>query len=181
MGWLALIFVVIHFGLIINFALPKEYNSQPIKSASSFYIEPIFTQSWSMFAPCPTIEGEVEAKFYFEDDSTTWVKTGENAKKMHALFRASHHGELMVGESNLVFWLTVDLYEMQLTILDAFPHDRASEFHKGKSFYKIKSYLLGNAQYLYGKQPTAARIRFVLEDVTTRESNIMELPIYTFK
>ena len=180
LGRFALLFVIIHFGFIIAYALPSQLSNPQIKSFAQPYVEPVFTQTWSMFAPCPEINGYIEVKYFFNSDSTDWVSPAENARNKHKWYRGSYHGELVLAESNLLFWIGLDLDQMDIEIGDSFPFERSSEFQKGYSFYKIKNYLKGNCIYLYDKMANKARIRLVMENVITHKSGIIELPQFYF-
>lgn len=171
-------FVCVHFGLIFNYAMPPNYDSDTLERISKPYVEPIFTQRWSMFAPCPTINATVEMKFYFEKDSTAWFKPSDQFLTKHQWLRGSHHGELVIGESNLVYWLQIDLKEMGLTKLNKIPDNRLDEFKNGQSYAKISAYLKGYAQYLFKKNAKAARIRFEMQDVQKGEFQKLELPVF---
>mgnify|MGYP000201869384 CR=1 FL=1 len=179
-GWLALLFIVVHFGLIISYALPAKFSSTKLRSVAIPYVEPVFTQRWSMFAPCPIIDATVEVKFYFENDSTSWISPTENARKKHSWYRGTYHGELVLAESNLMYWLGLDLDAMGVKTGDSFPIERTSEFHKGYSYFKIKDYISGNARYLYGVNPTKGLIRCYIENVVTKETGVIVLPPFYY-
>lgn len=180
-GWLAFLFIVIHFVFILAYALPPEFSNSSLKSFATPYVEPVFTQHWSMFAPCPITNASVEIKFYFDgNDSTDWVSPTEDARNIHGWLKGTHHGELVLAESNLMYWLGLDLDRMGIEIGDPFPLYRTSEFQQGYSYFKIKDYIEGNALYLYDKEVVHAKIRCDLEDVVTGERGVLELPEFYF-
>ena len=134
-----------------------------------------------MFAPCPTVNSHVKINFIFKDgNSTGWVDPLSHAKSVHKYFPALHYGELVLSESNLDYWLGLDLDRMGLEIGDAFPLDRVEEFRKGFSYYKIKNFILGWGQYLYDEPFFAAEIKFFRRDVVTGETGEFLLPKYVF-
>lgn len=180
-GKLALLFIVIHFTFIFVYALPDSFSSTRIKSITTAYIEPIFTQKWAMFAPCPIIDGHVEVRYVFSSgDSTPWISPTEKARLVHNWTKGLHYGELVLAESNLVYWFSLDLDYLEVTEGDSIPAEKMNAFYQGYSYYKIKDYLFGNAKYLYEEAPRLAEIRFQLKDVTTNKERSIYLPIYTF-
>lgn len=180
MGWLAFGFVLVHFSFIVIYALPARISNPQLKSFATPYVEPIFTQTWGMFAPCPVVNSALEIKFYFENDSTDWVNPLADASEKHSYLRGSYHGELVLAASNLYYWLSIDLASLDISIGDHFPEERMSEFYSGFSYYKIRNYISGNAWYLYDCEVDSALIRFYLEDVVTGNDGVIELPKFNF-
>lgn len=180
-GWLAFTFVLLHFGFIIVYALPDQFSNPKLKTFTTPYVEPVFSQTWGMFAPCPTINSSVELKYYFKDDSTDWIDPNAGARAGHAMWRGSHHGELMLAESNLMYWIELDLKGVGVEIGGDFSVGQTQEYYKGYSYFQVENYLLGNAYYLLGKKPTSARIRVYMEDVISGKSGVTELPKFTFE
>ncbi|NOQ70815.1 MAG: hypothetical protein GQ574_02370 [Crocinitomix sp.] len=179
-GWLAFLFIIVHFSFIFIYALPAQLSNPQLRSAITPYVEPVFTQTWGMFAPCPTVNSSVEIIFFFGEDSTGWVNPIADAEGKHFYLRGSHHSELVLSGSNLYYWLSTDLQQMGLEFGDDFPSHRMSEFYAGESYYKIRNFIRGNAYSLYDSVVDSARIRFHLEDVVTGEKNSIELPQYNF-
>lgn len=181
LGWLAFIFIVFHVGAVFNSALPAPYRSEKIRNATSFYVTPIFTQSWALFAPCPVIDAKMDVQFFFENDSTEWIRPSDDYGYWHSILRGSHHGELIVGESNIVYWLMVDLSDLNLTIEDEIPTGLIDSYLKGHSYYKIRNYVSGLSRYLFDKKPKGARVKFDLTNVNTGEHGILQLPKIDYK
>lgn len=180
LGWAAFVFVVFHFTMIVLYAMPESLAPSSFNRVSKPYVEPIFTQRWSMFAPCPVIDGKVEVKYYFQNGSTDWISPTEDARKWHGRLRGTHHGELVLAESNLMYWLGLDLEHLGIQIGDDFPMDKIEVFYKGYSYYKIKDYLNGNAIYLYDQKPVQALMRCHLIDVKEGLEGTLELPVFSY-
>ena len=176
MGWLAFLFVIVHFSLICVYALPSAFSNPKLKAIATPYVTPIFTQTWGMFAPCPTVNSTIEIKFFFENDSTGWVNPIAEAERQHAFYRATYHGELVLSAANLYYWFSLDMDEMGMTIGDEFPAGRMDEFYGGNSYFKIRNFIRGNGWYLYNSEVVSALIQFKLEDVITGEKGILTLP-----
>ena len=67
-GWLAFLFVIIHFVFILISIFPKSFTTPNLHFISNQYVQPFFVQRWAMFAPCPTFENRIKLKFYFQKD-----------------------------------------------------------------------------------------------------------------
>lgn len=179
MGLAAFFFVVIHFSFVIVYAWPEPLKPKVLHHFTKAYVEPVFTQRWSMFAPCPTINSRVEINYFFSaSDSTGWIRPTSEAIEVHDYFPALHYGELVLAESNLDYWLGLDIDYMDLSVNDPFPVDQKEAFYKGYSYYKIRNFAEGWAHYLYERRVIAAKVRFIREDVTTGEVEVFVLPQY---
>jgi len=180
-GKLAALFIGIHFTFVIIYALPDAFSSPQLKTYASAYVEPVFTQKWAMFAPCPTLNGYTEVRYVFEEgDTSGWIRPTDQAKKIHDWTKGLHYGELVLAESNLIYWLSLDLDYLNLKDESKVPAEKMNAFFQGYSYFKIKDYTFGNANYIFNKVPTSAEIRFYLEDVVTRREHCVTLPIYQF-
>jgi hypothetical protein len=180
LGWCAFFFVIFHFTSIIFSALPANLSNPKMKQVADWYIEPVFTQSWGMFVPTPLIDGQVEIKFYFGNDSTDWIAPTERARQIHSIFPGTWNEEFIIGESNLIYYLNVDLLEMGWEMGEPFPVELMERFHKGYSFFKINYYILGYSRYFFDKTPTKAIFKCHLRDVFSKKSGLIELPIFVF-
>lgn len=49
--WLALFFLLFHFGLILVYTLPNRWFGMQSKSYAATYVRPFFNQRWNLFAP----------------------------------------------------------------------------------------------------------------------------------
>jgi len=179
-GWTAFGFIVIHFALIIAYALPTDISGDRVKRIAGAYVSPIFEQSWSMFAPCPVINGHVEIMYFFENDSTDWTNPVINAQKKHAFFRGTYHGELVLAESNLMYWIVTDLDAMEIDLNHPFPSDRTNEYQKRYSFNMIRNYIWGNAIYHYDDNVKKARVKCLIENVALNSYAEIELPQFNW-
>lgn len=178
---MALFFIVLHFFLIFVYALPDSLSSPVLKNLAKPYVEPVFTQQWGMFAPCPIVDAHVEVRYWFENgDSISWMSPTEDARFLHSWLKGTHHGELVLAESNLMYWLSLDLDYLDYEAGADFPGDQLENFYKGYSYFKIKDYLFGNAVYLFDQVPEEGEMRCYLKNVVTGKSDLITLPKYTF-
>jgi hypothetical protein len=179
-GWLAFFFIIAHFSFIFIYALPAQVSSSQLKSVTTPYVEPLFTQTWGMFAPCPTVNSSIMIEFYLENGITVIGDPIAEAAKAHSYLRGSHHGELVLSASNLYYWLSIDLDQMGVEIGDEFPAEKTGDFYEGYSYFKIKNFIRGNGLYLYDSVVDSAIIRFQLKDVVTGEQGVIQLPKFYF-
>jgi hypothetical protein len=171
--------VILHLLLICIYAAPDGIFPKSLKSASAAYVYPIFDQKWSMFAPCPLLDHEVSLQYVFEDGSETeWLSPTEDAEKMHRFLRGSHHGELMLAEYNLLYWVNLDIENLNLEYNQAVPEDRVEEFRGGYSYRMAKNYAYGNAIYLFDKEPVRAQMKCSFKNVKTFEEGYLILPYF---
>ena len=49
--WMALLFLVFHFSLILIYTLPNAWFGMTSKSYAASYVRPFFNQRWNLFAP----------------------------------------------------------------------------------------------------------------------------------
>lgn len=174
-------FTVLHFVLIVIYAWPQSLSNPTLRRYAAAYVEPIFSQRWSMFAPCPAIDSKVYLKYKFVNgDSTDWFRPTQEMASSHAKFPALHYGELILAEGNLDYWLSVDLNEMGLNINDSFPMEKLDRYKKGYSYFKIRNYINGWANYLYSEPIAEGQIKFERTDVTSGEVGTFTLPTYIF-
>jgi hypothetical protein len=179
-GWVAFLFIIIHFSFIIVYALPPQVSGPQLKMIATPYVEPIFTQTWGMFAPCPTVNATISIQFYLVNGKVVLENPVAEAVETHQYLRGSHHGELVLSASNLYYWLSLDLDQMGVETGEEFPIEKSSEFYDGYSYYKIKNFIRGNALSLYETAVDSAIIRFSVEDVATGDEGVIELPKFYF-
>ncbi|MBN4071095.1 hypothetical protein JYT72_01165 [Crocinitomix catalasitica] len=181
-GFAALFFVISHTLLICIYAAPPGVVPERLKTISSAYVYPIFDQRWGMFAPCPLHDHEVELKYVFEDgDSTEWIKPNESAIKYHRWLRGSHHGELILAEYNLLFWVHADVVALELEYDKKVPNEKRAEFFEGYSYFMAKRYAYGNAYYLYDKEPVYALMKCHFLNIKTGEAGYIILPEFKWE
>lgn len=169
LGWLAFCFVIFHFGTILISTFPETYTSKSARTVSNYYVSPLFTQTWSMFAPCPTTEHTLKFKLKFEDDTTNLIVPSVNNFKYHSVYRFTHHGDLAVGEYNLLYWIKVDLDELHIkpnVILKPYNH---GPFKKTRGYFLLKNFLTGYANNLKGIKPNSADVELHYYDVTKNQ------------
>lgn len=177
-GWIAFIFVVFHLSALFLFAAPAQFGLLKGKKFVSPYVVPLFEQSWSMFAPCPVTTGKIKVKIQYADESTDWFYPGENAQKWHQYLRASHHGDLVILESNLIYWLTVDLDDFNLPYEGQCPSYLIEAFKHAHSFHLIGRYVYGWGLKNNNQPPISARVEVDLHNVKTGEKGTFKMPVY---
>ncbi len=113
-GWIAFIFIVSHFTIVILSILPANLTNETISKYSNAYTDPIFDQRWAMFAPCPTTESKLLVKYYFENDSTGWINPISETLVKHQTYRFTYHGNIAVGYSNMLGFLQKKLSHLNI-------------------------------------------------------------------
>lgn len=177
---MAFIFVIGHSLAIFIFAFPTGYLPQTLKNAASIYVHPMFEQTWSLFAPCPIHDTKMRVKYYFEEDSTDWVEPMKDVYELHARYRFTYHGDLAVGESNVLYYTMNDLIWKGISPYEPFPVDSAQTFFYTSSFYITKNFVYGSADFLYGKRPVSALVECSFNNVKTGESGTLILPEFVY-
>jgi len=180
-GWMAFLFLSWHCLSIFIFAFPYQFTPPVLKTAVTWYVSPIFEQTWSLFAPCPLQEGKIEVKYYFEDDSTDWINPLESELEMHSKLRFTHHGEFAIGYSNMLFYVANDLAVKGISVYEPFPSDSASAYRTTSSYWLMRQYIYGISDYTYGKYPLRARVKCHYHDVKTEEKGMLLLPEFNWK
>jgi hypothetical protein len=169
LGRLALVFVIFHFTTIFVTALPETYTSKSTKVTTGYYVNPIFTQTWSMFAPCPIWEDKLKFKLHYENESTDWITPSEKNLKLHSNFKFLHFGDLVVGESNMLYWLRYDIFNMHLENKKNISNSKLAEFKKTLGYMILKKYLTGYSLNIKNKKPLSADIEISFKNVKTDE------------
>lgn len=181
-GFAAFLFVVFHTLLICIYAAPQGVVPNRLKELSSTYVYPIFDQQWSMFAPCPTMDHEVEIRYQWEGgDSTGWIFPNSEVQQYHRWLRGSHHGELMLAEYNLLYWVSRDMSELGLSLNTRVSGYNREKFFGGYSYNMAKSYAFGMATYLFDKTPVHAEMRCHFHNVVTDEKGWLIIPEFKWK
>ena len=179
-GWLAFLFVVFHLSALFIFASPPQFGLQKGKKAVSPYVVPLFEQTWTMFAPCPVVTGKMKMKITYDSGDTEWFYPAENSRHWHQYLRGSHHGDLVILESNLLHWLKVDLEDFNLAYEGECPAYLEEAFKHGHSYFLISRYAYGWALKTKDEVPVSAEVIAELENVKTGETGDFRLPIYTW-
>ncbi len=158
-GWLAFLFVIIHFVFILISIFPKSFTTPNLHFISNQYVQPFFVQRWAMFAPCPTFENRIKLKFYFQNDSSNWIDPSEELLNIHQKFRLTHHGNLAVGQYNMLFWLKCDLDTLPIPINQTVDFQTYPVLKKKRGPYLLKNYVNGLAKTKFNKKPISTSIQ----------------------
>ncbi|MGV6862659.1 MAG: hypothetical protein ACWA41_12880 [Putridiphycobacter sp.] len=168
-GYLALIFVIFHFSAIFISTLPENYSPKPVYAFSHQYVSPLFNQQWSMFAPCPLTEHTLRFKLYFDKDSSGMQQPSTDYLKYHAWFRFSHHGDLAVGEYNLMYWIMEDIKKLGWEPNQIVNEKEQQAFEKTMGYFLLKNYLTGYALNTFNQKPKKADVYLDYYNVKTKE------------
>ena len=156
----AFLFVVFHFVTILISTFPESYTNSTAQSISNYYVKPIFLQSWSMFAPCPLFDNNLEYKLYFDGDSTEMIKPSITNFKYHSIFRFTHHGDLAIGEYNLLFWIKKELDDIKVEPNHVLTPPEIKKFKKTSGSFYLKNYLKGISLNTIGKKADSVTFIF---------------------
>lgn len=166
-GWLAFAFVIFHFFLIVTDILSPHENRNTIQSFAQSYTTPFFYQKWSMFAPCPIVENRFKFRFHYNDSITSWTDPSIETLKQHGRYRFTHHGNIAVGEYNLLFWVKQDLEQADIPSDSVFFFNDFPSLKTTQGMFLLKNYLKGYAHQHYGKQPLQTDIVIKYHNVKT--------------
>lgn len=169
LGWLAFSFVIFHFGAILLTTFPENYSSKRAKTIANYYVKPLFTQTWSMFAPCPTTAHTLRFRLNYDNDTTDLITPSEYTHQQHSLYRFTHHGDLATGEYNLLYWIKLDLIDCHITPNQNVSSSAQYEFKKTTGYFLLKNYLNGYSNNLKQTKPNSAYVEldyFNIEDNT---------------
>ena len=181
LGWLAFSFVIFHIVSIFFTAFPGNYIPSRVKKMAEIYTYPIFTQNWSMFAPCPILDGRLEVCYFFKGKSTGWQRPLQDEWDKHALFRMTYHAELALGEANLLYWVDVDVKKMNLRYDQPMSGEIREKYLNGYSYSKVQDFLEGTAIYLYEEKPDSAYAKCHFKNVVSQEEGDLILPVFRWK
>ena len=180
-GWIGFGFVFLHCAAIITYAMPNGILPVKMVEASSYYVDPIFPQKWSMFAPCPLLSHHVEVKYTYENgDTTDWISPSADAIDKHMWIRGSHHGDLAVAEYNTLYWVNARIVELDLQDETTVPKDKVSDFKCGLGYFLARNYAYGNSVYLFDKEPISAYMKCDFLNVKTGKARSLILPEFTW-
>lgn len=180
-GWCAFLFVLFHTVTIIVYAFPTGYIPRSLQSASAHYVQPVFEQTWSLFAPAPILNSDLKIKYYFGSDSTGWVDPMQTAEEKHAALRVTHHAELALGESNLLHFISLDLNYLGISLYDDFPQDSTNAFQSTSAWWSAGKFIYGTAEMQYQKRPDSALMHCYYHNVKTDEKGSLILPKFIWK
>jgi hypothetical protein len=180
-GWLAFAVVVVHFSMIFIYAFPHQYVPAAAKTAANGYVYPFFEQTWNLFAPCPLINHQLSIRCLYEDDSTGWIDVYKEDQELHNVLRFTYHGDRVLGESNLLFWLEGDMQYLGLSLYEPIPADSAPALKNTMGYIRLATFVRGYSLLNFDKEPLAAEVRCFFENVETRESATIVLPKIEWK
>jgi hypothetical protein len=180
LGFLGFVFVVFHSTFLIIFAAPSNLMPKAAQEFVTPYVSPVFDQKWAMFAPCPLIESSMKMKIYYEDDSLDWFYPAKDAFKWHSYFRVTHHGELVLTESNMLHWVYADAVDFELKYGEPFPNELRESFFKGYSYNIVKRYVRGLSLKIKGEIPTSAEVICEFYNVKEETGGDIYLPEFKF-
>lgn len=180
LAWAAFLFVLLHTAAIVIYAFPEPYLPRPIKNISSYYVSPVFMQTWNLFAPAPLHNANLSIKYIYQNDTTDWLNPLDEDLKKHQMYRMTYHGDLTVGQSNLLFFLANDIRYLGISIYDDFPEDSLSALQKTSSYWLTRNYVYGLSTFKYNKEPDAAIVKCHYQNVQTLDSGSFVLPAFNF-
>jgi len=152
-GWLAFFFVLVHFILILFSILPQQNSLKQVSNFSKHYVRPFFIQRWSMFAPCPVFENRFKVKYYFKDDTTSWIDPSLPILEKHQKYRVTYHGNIAVGQYNMLYWLKMDLDTIDLPINKPFNFQDYPVLKSKRGCRLLHNYVKGYARHNYSQKP----------------------------
>jgi hypothetical protein len=165
-----------HFSMIFIYAFPQQYVPAPAKTVANGYVYPFFEQTWNLFAPCPLISHQLSVRYFYEDDSTDWIDVYKADQELHEALRFTYHGDRVLGESNLLFWLEGDMQYLGLSLYEPIPADSAMALRNTMGYIRLASFTRGYARLNLDREPIAAETRCFFENVETGESAVVLLP-----
>ena len=174
-GWLGFIFVCLHISILFVYAAPRQVIPDKTKKAVVPYVEPLFRQKWAMFAPCPVVGGQLKYRLIYEQDTTDWEYKFADAAEWHAVLRGSHHSDLMLLESNLVFWVNYELENLGMGLNHRMTPNEDEIFRESEAYllnYRLAKGLARQAE----QYPIEVEIAYELENVKTGEEGVFYLP-----
>lgn len=168
-GWIAFLFVLFHLSAIFIYAAPASYMPAPAKRFVNPYVTPLFEQTWSMFAPCPVVGGKMHVQLIYEDETTDWIEPTANDRRWHKYLRVTHHADLALLESNILYWVDYDVRDLGISYTDHVPEDLRALLKQGYSYLMLRRYVYRFGYIYKGEYPIAAS---VIMDVNNAESGV---------
>jgi len=176
LGWIAFLFVIFHFGTIIITILPDTYTNSKIKKVSNYYVTPLFSQSWAMFVPCPLTDNNISYQFFYKGKATDLIKPSINNFNYHSKFRFTHHGDLAVGEYNMLYWIKLDLDKLNIKPNRTLNTEEINKFKKTNGYFYLRQYLKGSYLNSFNSKPDSILVNLNYFDVVNDIQNV-----YTIK
>lgn len=171
----AFLFIILHFVTILITTFPESYSSPDIQRVSNYYVKPIFTQSWRMFAPCPLTDNTLEYTLYYNGDSTNLIKPSIRNLKYHSMFRFTHHGDLIIGEYSLLYWIKRNLDELNIPSNHTLTAEELNSFKKTNGGFYLRNYVKGAALNQLGCRADSATFHFNFRNVKNDSNSVYTL------
>jgi hypothetical protein len=179
-GWLAFVFVVGHIAMISIYACPEQIMPASAKSFVSPYVQPIFTQRWNMFYPCPRASGRFNVRITYEDEQTDWFFPTDTDIKWYKRLRFTHHGEIVLLESGYIYWTYNDLIDLGWDFNTDLSQEKKEEFKSSYSYDKVRNYMKAIAVKEKGKDPIKVEVKVNYRSTVTGQEAEFEFPEYTW-
>lgn len=103
--YLVWIFIVLHCAALIVYAWPVRSTFGSLRTYVSAYIEPVFRQHWSMFAPEPPT---YHIEWGYRPAGGDWVYPGKSRLADYQSNRLSPRGKIYQMTQHIGFWLVRD-------------------------------------------------------------------------
>ena len=179
-GWLAFFFVCFHVAAIFIYGAPYQFGLQKGQKIVTPYISPIFEQNWSMFAPCPVVDGKVYVKIEYEDETVDWFDPRASDRKWHRWLRGSHHGDRLLLEANVIHYIWAEVEEFGLKYNEEIPDNLIEPFRETGGYVTAKRYSYGVARNYSDKQPKKIWVMAEMTNLLSGESGQFVLPEMTW-
>lgn len=180
-GWIAFGFVVFHVVCISIYAAPEKYISPKNKQWVSYYSFPFFEQRWSMFAPCPVIDGKIKVKLYSDTDSTDWFYPGDDFRSKHKIFRGSWHSDLVIFETNLLWWVHYNFEEAGGNLSNPNVEALDEAMKEGIGALMMRRFVGGLGRQVFGELPAKANVICEFNNVLENREYQYKYPSFYFR
>lgn len=155
--WITLVFIsgflVFHFSLLFINDMPSNYLSIKFGRFINAYVDPIFAQNWTLFAPNPiSTNDDILVKYYYIKNGTThispWTDISDSLIQQIQRNRISSYSTVEIMFSNAVSSLSNTMASLPSEAIKQRPIT-TSEL---KSLEKSPEYqLIKNYSIIYGK------------------------------
>jgi hypothetical protein len=168
--------VVFHSFAISVSTFPAQWLSPKVSQFTGYYTGHVFTQNWRLFVPCPLLNSRLEVNYFFDGDSTGWVRPMQRANDIHAITRVTHYAELSLAEANLLYYIDADLVEMKIPLNQEWTREQTVLYRNGQSAFMLRNFVNGTCTYLYETKMDSAYVRCTFENVAEDSVRIVNLP-----
>jgi Family of unknown function (DUF5819) len=112
---LGIAFIGIHFLMIIIYVVPSSFYSSGINKISKFYVDPLFTQHWALFAPEPPMQDIViEYRLINGNNYTKWINPRKQTIELHNNNRLHPNSKLFRLNQHVGFFLLRDYKDIEV-------------------------------------------------------------------